>query len=154
LALDLSQLCILPARQSYIRQYGKIRPYRLQILQQLKPTDEVKRHDFCCNFLGNLADDDTKVVLSDEAACYLSGLRPMDFFLWGFMKDSVYARPLPTTLHDLKTRIREACENTDQEILLTCVRRLDISLMLLEPLVALTLFLKLFKLVFHVVRVL
>jgi hypothetical protein len=41
----------------------------------------------------------------------------MDFFLWGFIKDNVYVRPLPTTLHELKTRIREACANTDQEIL-------------------------------------
>jgi hypothetical protein len=81
LALDLSQLCILPARQSYIRQYGKIRPYRLQILQQLKPTDEVKRYDFCCNFLGKLADDGPKLVFNDEAAFHLSDLRLVDFFL-------------------------------------------------------------------------
>jgi hypothetical protein len=42
---------------------------------------------------------------------------PMDFFLWGFVKYNVYVPPLPTTLHELKTRIREACANTDQEIL-------------------------------------
>jgi hypothetical protein len=41
----------------------------------------------------------------------------MDFFLWGVVKDNVYLPPLPTTLHELKTQIREACENTDQEIL-------------------------------------
>jgi hypothetical protein len=41
----------------------------------------------------------------------------MDFFLWGFVKDNVYILLLPTTLHELKTRIREACANTDQEIL-------------------------------------
>jgi hypothetical protein len=41
----------------------------------------------------------------------------MNFFLWGFVKDNVYVPPLPTTLHELKTRIREACANTDQEIL-------------------------------------
>jgi hypothetical protein len=40
----------------------------------------------------------------------------MDFFLWGFVKDNVYITPLPT-LHELKTRIRLACANTDQEIL-------------------------------------
>jgi hypothetical protein len=33
------------------------------------------------------------------------------------VKDNVYVLPLPTTLHELKTRIREACANTDQEIL-------------------------------------
>jgi hypothetical protein len=72
--------------------------------------------------------------------------------LWGFVKDNVYVPPLPTTLHELKTWIREACVNTDQEI----------GLILLEPLVALTLnfindkllFIQLFKLVFQLVRVL
>jgi hypothetical protein len=42
---------------------------------------------------------------------------PMDFFLWGFVKDNVYVPPLPKTLYEFKTQIREACANTDQEIL-------------------------------------
>jgi hypothetical protein len=33
------------------------------------------------------------------------------------VKDSVYVHPLPTTLHELKTQIRDACANIDQEIL-------------------------------------
>jgi hypothetical protein len=40
-------------------------------------------------------------------------------FLWGFVKDNVYVpppHPLQTSLHELKTRISEACVNTDQEI--------------------------------------
>jgi hypothetical protein len=44
-------------------------------------------------------------------------LTPIDFFLWGFVKDNVYVPPLPTSLHELKTQIREVCANTDQEIL-------------------------------------
>jgi hypothetical protein len=118
--LDLSQLYILPARQSYIHQYGKIGPCRLQILQQLKLTDRVKRYDFCCIFLGKLADGDTimnKLVFSDEATFHRSDMTPMDVFLWGFVKDSVYISPLLTTVHELKIRIREACANTDQEFL-------------------------------------
>jgi hypothetical protein len=43
----------------------------------------------------------------------------MDFLLWGFVKHNVYVPQLPTTLHELKTRIREACANNDQEILHT-----------------------------------
>jgi hypothetical protein len=43
-------------------------------------------------------------------------LTPMDFFLWRFVKDNGYFPPLPTTLHKLKTRIREACANADQGI--------------------------------------
>jgi hypothetical protein len=41
----------------------------------------------------------------------------MDFFMWGFVKDNVYVPPLPTTLHVLQIWIRDACANTDQEIL-------------------------------------
>jgi hypothetical protein len=41
----------------------------------------------------------------------------MDFFLWSFVKDNVYVLHVLTTLHKQKTRIREACANTDQEIL-------------------------------------
>jgi hypothetical protein len=33
------------------------------------------------------------------------------------MKDNVYVPQLLTTLHELKTRIREACANISQEIL-------------------------------------
>jgi hypothetical protein len=35
----------------------------------------------------------------------------------GFVKDNVYVPPLLTTLHKLKTQIRQAWANTDQEIL-------------------------------------
>jgi hypothetical protein len=41
----------------------------------------------------------------------------MDFILWSFVKDNIYVPPLPTTLHEPKTRIREACANTEQDIL-------------------------------------
>jgi hypothetical protein len=32
------------------------------------------------------------------------------------VKDNVYVAPLPRTLEELKTQIRQACANTDQEI--------------------------------------
>jgi hypothetical protein len=67
--------------------------------------------------LPGLADDDTimnKLVFSDEATFQLPDLTTMDFFLWTFLKDNVYFPPLPTTLHELKTRIRQASANTDQ----------------------------------------
>jgi hypothetical protein len=71
-------------------------------------------------------------------------------------KDNVYVPALPTTLHELKTRIREAFVNIDQEILHNVYRRLSIGFMSLEPHVALILnfisekflFTKLFYLVF------
>jgi hypothetical protein len=59
-----------------------------------------------------------KLVFSDEVTFHLSGITPMDFLLQCFVKDNVYiCRLLPTTLHELKTQIREAFANTDQEIL-------------------------------------
>ncbi|KAG8239522.1 hypothetical protein J437_LFUL016639 [Ladona fulva] len=40
----------------------------------------------------------------------------MDFFLWGYVKDNVYIPPLPTTLQDLRARIREAFGKIDEEM--------------------------------------
>ena len=41
----------------------------------------------------------------------------MDFYLWGYLKQKVYERPLNNDLDELKTRIREAIANTPlQEI--------------------------------------
>jgi hypothetical protein len=44
-------------------------------------------------------------------------LIPMGFFLWSFVEDNAYITPLPTTLHELKTRVAKACANVGQEIL-------------------------------------
>ena len=35
-------------------------------------------------------------------------LTPLDFFLWGYIKDRVYVNP-PTTPEDMENRIRDAC---------------------------------------------
>jgi hypothetical protein len=82
-------------------------------------------------------------------------MTPMGFFV-KFCEGQFLRSPLPTTLHKQKARIREACAHSDQEILQTCGRRLNIGLMLLVALVVLTLnfindkllFIKLFQLVF------
>jgi hypothetical protein len=86
----------------------------------------------------------------------------MDSFLWGFVKDNVYFPRLPTTLHELKTRIGEAYANTDQEILHNVWQEVEYRFDVARPLVAITLnltnnkllLIKLFKLVFQLVRVL
>jgi hypothetical protein len=51
-----------------LRKRLHLRPYGLQILQQLKPADKVKRCDFCCNFLGNPSDHTimNKLVFGDD----------------------------------------------------------------------------------------
>ena len=45
-------------------------------------------------------------------------LTPGDFFLWGFIKESVYVPPLPTTFDDLKNHITAAVNSVTQDILL------------------------------------
>ena len=43
-------------------------------------------------------------------------LTPLDFFMWGYLKQQVYAAP-PQTLQDLKRRITDACANVSPSML-------------------------------------
>ncbi|GBM31939.1 hypothetical protein AVEN_74241-1 [Araneus ventricosus] len=43
-------------------------------------------------------------------------LTPMDFFLWGYIKQQVYAIP-PSTLQDLQRRITDACASVTPAML-------------------------------------
>ncbi|ERL84253.1 hypothetical protein D910_01634 [Dendroctonus ponderosae] len=43
-------------------------------------------------------------------------LTPLDFFLWGYIKGIVY-HTLPTTSHDMKTRIRDAFKTVTPQML-------------------------------------
>ncbi len=43
-------------------------------------------------------------------------LTPLDFFLWGYVKDMVYVTPVPS-LEDLKDRITTACASITAEML-------------------------------------
>jgi hypothetical protein len=44
-------------------------------------------------------------------------LTPCDFFLWGFVKDSVYVPPLPTSIHELRDRITHALQAITADML-------------------------------------
>ena len=44
-------------------------------------------------------------------------LTPMDFFLWGFVKDQVFAPPLPANVVELRTRITAAVAKVTPEML-------------------------------------
>ncbi|KDR14555.1 hypothetical protein L798_11286, partial [Zootermopsis nevadensis] len=44
-------------------------------------------------------------------------LTPCSFFLWGFVKDSVYVPPLPTSIHELHDRITHALQVITAEML-------------------------------------
>jgi hypothetical protein len=40
-----------------------------------------------------------------------------DFFLWGFVKDSVYVPPLPTSIHEIRDRITHALQAITADML-------------------------------------
>ena len=42
---------------------------------------------------------------------------PLDFFLWGYVKDSVYVLPLPQSIEELKDRISAAIETISADLL-------------------------------------
>ena len=44
-------------------------------------------------------------------------LTPCDFFLWGFVKDSVYVPPLPTSIHEIRDRITHALQAITADML-------------------------------------
>ena len=48
-------------------------------------------------------------------------LTPLDFFLWGFVKDQVYRTPV----RDLRRRIRQAIENVTPQMLLNTWSEID-----------------------------
>jgi hypothetical protein len=47
---------------------------------------------------------------------------PCDFFLWGYVKDRVFAPPLPRDLADLKAHIIAAVKNIDAPMLMRVAR--------------------------------
>jgi hypothetical protein len=42
---------------------------------------------------------------------------PVDFWIWGFVKDKVYVPPMPQNVPQLKERIRTAHALVDEELL-------------------------------------
>ena len=69
----------------------------------------------------------------------LADLTPMDFYMLGFVQDSVKVSLLPTTLQQFQKRIRGACERLIKEFSVTCGRMLKIGLLYFEPMEAPTL---------------
>jgi hypothetical protein len=50
---------------------------------------------------------------------------PGDFFVWGYVKDQVYVPPLPTSIPELKLRIRTAIETITADMLEKVWNELD-----------------------------
>ena len=56
---------------------------------------------------------------------YAPNATPCDLFLWGYVKDQVYVPPLPTSIPELKIRIRTAIETITADMLQTVWNELD-----------------------------
>ncbi|PNF14136.1 hypothetical protein B7P43_G18364, partial [Cryptotermes secundus] len=70
----------------YLQRRLHFKPYRLQLLQQLKPEDYDKRLEFCVTMQKALEDEDfaAKLIFSDEATFHLSGMvNRHNVRLWG-----------------------------------------------------------------------
>ena len=50
---------------------------------------------------------------------------PCDFFLWGYVKDQVFVPPLPTSIPELKVRIRTAILTITADTLQTVWNKLE-----------------------------
>jgi len=57
---------------------------------------------------------------------------PCDFFLWGYVNDQVYVPPLPTSIPELKVRIRTAIETITTDMVQTVWNNSIIVLMFVE----------------------
>ncbi|GBN60617.1 hypothetical protein AVEN_66712-1 [Araneus ventricosus] len=51
-------------------------------------------------------------------------LNPLDFFLWGYIKQRVYATP-PPTLQELRNRITDACDSLSPAMLYNVQRKVQ-----------------------------
>ena len=52
-------------------------------------------------------------------------LTPYDFFLWGFVKDTVFVPPLPANVQDLRYRITAAVALVDRDMLTLMWNEMD-----------------------------
>ena len=52
----------------------------------------------------------------------ISGLTPLDYFLWDYLKDRVY-KTKPQSLEELWQRIQDECDNIPAEYLANAIER-------------------------------
>ena len=58
-------------------------------------------------------------------ATSLTDLTPLDFFLWGFVKDRVFVQTLPVNVVELRTQITAAIAKVTPEMLLSVWQETD-----------------------------
>ena len=100
----------------------KLFPYKVQLVQQLKPQDYEQRLQYAIR-VQELSRNDpkltNKLIISDEAHFHLNGfvISPVTtFFMWGYLKERVFINT-PRTLEELKNNIRQEIRNVQPPIL-------------------------------------
>ncbi|EZA47748.1 hypothetical protein X777_15341, partial [Ooceraea biroi] len=99
----------------------KHHPYHITLTQALTPIDMRQRVLFCSvkDFL-NIRYAHRWIGRGGYVAWppRSPDLTPIDFFLWGCIKNIVFLNP-PTTRDDMKRRIRNACRSISRTVLLS-----------------------------------
>ncbi|PSN55646.1 hypothetical protein C0J52_21820, partial [Blattella germanica] len=66
-----------PQKSTHRARRLRFKPYRLQVLQALRPADYITRDEFCIDFQNKLEDDNdnfaARLVFSDECTFHLNG---------------------------------------------------------------------------------
>jgi len=64
---------------------------------------------------------------SETLATTIAGYHPLDFFLWGYVKDKVFSTPVPDNTN-LKARITDAFATVTEDMLENTWREIDYRL--------------------------
>ena len=62
---------------------------------------------------------------ANAVATPVPGFNPVRFFLWGFVKDTVFVPSLPANLQDLRNRITAAVAPVDRDMLTRVWNEMD-----------------------------
>jgi hypothetical protein len=121
--LDMLQLWLFPqlnadSRNFVFQQDGAPRHWSNDVRRYLN--DELPHR-----WIGRVGADDVPLFAWPLRS---PDLMPCDFFLWGYVKDHVYVPPLPTTLEELRERIRTAVTTIDRGQLQNVWTELDYRL--------------------------
>jgi len=105
--LDMLQLWLMPQLQTYRRSYSS--------KTEVPPTSTLRFVKYLNTVLpgrwiGRTSGNDQPLMLWPPRS---PDITPCDFFLWGYVKDRVFAPPLPRDLADLKAWIIAAVKNID-----------------------------------------
>ncbi|KFM59997.1 hypothetical protein X975_01287, partial [Stegodyphus mimosarum] len=112
-----------------IKKKLRLHAYKVQTVQVLEPDERPRRMAFATDMLRRIDDDAEflkRIMFSDEAS-----LTPLDFLLWGFVKDNVYWRRV-SNIGDLKARITTAIASVDADMLAGTCREIEYRLDILR----------------------